>query len=416
MQMPAGTEKIGIDIYANGNAPKGSCIRAISQIDRTFFMLCRPALWKVLDLRRLPTAALGDFYGDSETLTRRYLRNLVQDLKTGVMIFRHPSRELTTVVEEQPAALERFLQVEKILCHEINPLRINTLEIELVLVGEWLDGYVPTCSHPLTARVLLSLSSLKNVQKFHIVSPVSLSLPENLLVQMVINMKNISSFTADNVGYEEITTASTEDTRTGETQHDEGADTPPQKPKATKLIEFLSDLKTLKILHMYDCLCVDYVWSEISWKSSLREIVLWRCPNLSHVALQRLSGQFSEGLKRIEVCTIGISEVEQIERNSPGYLWEMMQREHVSSFKSLRTLKLAGINMTEHLLRSFQDVPRLTRLDIDSPNIRAQSLFKFISKAPRLATLNCRVRGGAGSLDMIMHCLGRGVLLDESFY
>ncbi|KAI7950821.1 hypothetical protein MJO29_009495, partial [Puccinia striiformis f. sp. tritici] len=36
-----------ISLLLNGAAPRGSCTRTISQVDRTFFGICRPILWKV---------------------------------------------------------------------------------------------------------------------------------------------------------------------------------------------------------------------------------------------------------------------------------------------------------------------------------------------------------------------------------
>ncbi|KAA1131011.1 hypothetical protein PGTUg99_025271 [Puccinia graminis f. sp. tritici] len=408
-----GDEKISYELFSNGVAPRGSCIRAISQLDRAFFGLCRPILWKVLDLRMIPTAALSAFHG-FETLTKKYIQTFVREIKTEVMIVQQPFREVTVMEAKEPSEFERFFQIEKVL-RESNPVNIDTLELELVLVGRMLDGYVPTCSHPLTARPLLNLSRLKNVKKFHIASPISLSLPQNLLVQTVVNMKVLTSFSADNIGYEE--TVPHPETLGGIVTRQEGeTGDQSQEPPTSTLVGFLSNLKCLKSLKMYDSLCVDHTWSEMAWQSPLAEIVLLRCPNLSSLSLQRLSKNFNLSLRAMEVSTIGISEIEQIQTNSPGYLWEILQRQNTITFKKLRSLKLVGVNMGEHLLKFFHDSPKLRRVVIDSPNIRAQTLFKSLEKWPSLRDLDCRIRGGTGSLDLIMYCLTQGVFLDESFY
>ncbi|KAA1068472.1 hypothetical protein PGTUg99_024557 [Puccinia graminis f. sp. tritici] len=436
-----GDQKISYELFSNGVAPRGSCIKAISQLDRAFFGLCRPILWKVstrikflaptfpatvelmrlarrwdgiqpqvLDLRMIPTAALSAFHG-SETLTKKYIQTFVREIKTEVMIVQQP---VTVMEAKEPSEFERFFQIEKVL-RESNPANIDTLELELVLVGRLLDGYVPTCSHPLTARPLLNLSRLKNVKKFHIASPISLSLPQNLLVQAVVNMKVLTSFSADNIGYEE--TVPHPETLGGIVTRQEGeTGDQSQEPPTTTLVGFLSNLKCLKSLKMYDSLCVDHTWSEMAWQSPLAEIVLLRCPNLSSLSLQRLSKNFNLSLRAMEVSTIGISEIEQIQTNSPGYLWEILQRQNTITFKKLRSLKLVGVNMGEHLLKFFHDSPKLRRVVIDSPNIRAQTLFKSLEKWPSLRDLDCRIRGGTGSLDLIMYCLTQGVFLDESFY
>ncbi|OAV95839.1 hypothetical protein PTTG_12634 [Puccinia triticina 1-1 BBBD Race 1] len=408
---------IRFDIFSNGVAPRDSCIRTISQLDRVFFALCRPVLWKVFDLRKIPTTALGGFHG-SETLTKKYLRTFTRDIKTEVVVFQQPFRELIVMDDcKQPPEFDRFFHIERIL-KEIDPAAmIDTFDLELVLNGRLLDGFLPTCSHPLTARLLTSFAHLKNVKHFRIVSPISFSLPENLLVQTIINMKILTSFSAENIGYEEATSHPENlGIKTGNSQ-ERVTDDQTKQPTTTKLVEFLSNLKCLKSLRMYDSICVDHLWSEMTWQSSLREIVLRRCPNLSSLSLQRLSKKFHLSLRTVDVSTIGISEVEQIQTNyAPGYLWEILQRENTISFKKLRALKLVGINMGEHLLRSFQDSPKLRRVEIDSPNIRAQTLFNSIQQWPLLRELNCRIRGGSGSLDLIMYCLTQKVLLDESFY
>jgi hypothetical protein len=254
------------------------------------------------------------------------------------------------------------------------------------------------------------------VKKFHIASPISLSLPQNLLVQTVVNMKFLTSFSADNIGYEETMPPHSETPRGVVTRQEGESDDQTQQPPSTTLVGFLSNLKCLKSLRMYDSLCVDHTWSEMTWQSPLTEIVLLRCPNLSSLSLQRLSKNFYLSLRTMEVSTIGVSEIEQIQTNSPGYLWEILQRQNTVTFKKLRSLKLVGVNMGEHLLKFFHDSPKLRRVVIDSPNIRAQTLFKSLEKWPSLRDLDCRIRGGTGSLDLILYCLTRGVLLDESFY
>ncbi|KAH9461121.1 hypothetical protein Pst134EA_017431 [Puccinia striiformis f. sp. tritici] len=397
-----------ISLLLNGAAPRGSCTRTISQVDRTFFGICRPILWKILDLRKIPTAALSDFHG-AETLTTRYLQAFVREIKTEVMILRQPFGE-----DIQEPEFERFAHMEKIL-HETDPARIYTLKVELVLIGRFLEGYLPTCSHPLTARLLSTLSRLKNVKHFQIVSPASLSVPQNMLVYTVINMKTLTSFSAENIGYEEPMTQTERLETLARAQEGEN-DSQLQQPTPRSLVEFLPELKCLKSLRMYNSLCVDHRWSEASWQSPLTGLVVRRCPNLSSIAMQRFLKKFYLSLEKMDVSIIGISEMEQIQTNSSGYTWEIIQHETLISFKKLSSIKLVGINMGEHFLKSFQDSPGLRKVEIDSPNIRVQTLFELLRKWPLLRKINCRVRGGQGSLDLILYCFTHKIVLDECFY
>lgn len=426
-QPPEKEERIGEEIFANGNAPKDGCVRAISQLDSTFFSLCRPILWKVLDLRKLPTSALSGFHEGGEggeRLSRKYLRTLVQHVKTEVIIFHEPLQEedeLRRTVGEPPQArrrgeLARFLELETVLCEDMeDPGRIGVLELELVLRGKWFDGYTPTCTHPLARRLFAQLARFANVRLFNLVCPVSLSVPENLLVDCLQNMALLTSLAADNISYAEA--------RAHAREADDQEHPAKPRPPLRRLAACLAELKSLRSLRMFDSVCVDDVWSEMRWQTPLAEMELVRCGNLSSLGVQRLAEKFGGTLGRLRVWTVGQSEREQIESHqmSSGsstslYRWEILQRDRRPCFPNLRSLALVGTHIPEQLLRSFQHSPRLASLRIDSPAIRANALFTFIRNSKRLRSLNSRVRGGPGSIDVIMYCLSHAILLDESFY
>lgn len=385
---------------------------------------------QVLDLRKLPTTALSDFHDITEgceTLSRKYLRTMVEQVKTEVIIFHEPlvehEEQMTVGPNSRRAELERFLQLELVLSQDMDPRQIEVLELELVLRGEWLDGYTPTCTHPLSRRLFSHLSRFTNVKIFNIVCPVSLSIPENLLVETLRNMNVLSSLAADNISYREEGRAPGEAELGTDDDEEQRHHHQLKRAPRSRLAECLAELKSLRSLRMYDSLCVDDVWSEIQWQTPIAEMELVRCVNLSSLAMQRFTRQFEERLGRMTMCTMGQSEREQIESESmmstsesSVYLWELLQRENRPFFQNLRSLKLVGINMCEHLLKSFQHSPRLVTLHVDSPIIRAKALLSFIRHAKRLRALNCRVRGGPGSLDVIMYCLSHAILLDESFY
>lgn len=391
-------------------------MNALSQVDKTFFRLCRPLLWQVLDLRKMSTAALAELW-NSRFLTEMSLKDLIRQVKSEVAVFQKPLPCFPIHTMELPE-VKRLSYVRNIL-QDISDAQIHTLELEVILAGSLIGESSLTCSNPSTSNLIGTLSRFKNVKDFRIVSRVPLHFPENLIVKTIVNMKNLTSFSAHNVGYQDPLSSGRgvarnhSDNAAGSEKDETGNIV---RHSESILADSLSQLKGLKTLKMYDSTCVDHLWGELMWQPQLTEIVLQRCPNLSDFSLQRFSQQFSLSLKRMDISTIGISERLQIQLGLPGFLWNMTQSDSKISFRSLRRLRLVGTDMTELTLRSFQDSPRLKRIIIDSPNVRAETLGRSIESWSLIKEVNCRVRGGPGSLDMIVNCSRRGIELNESFY
>ncbi|POW04760.1 hypothetical protein PSHT_11110 [Puccinia striiformis] len=282
---------------------------------------------KILDLRKIPTAALSDFHG-AETLTTRYLQAFVREIKTEVMILRQPFGE-----DIQQPEFERFAHMEKIL-QETDPARIYTLKVELVLIGRFLEGisaHMLTSPHCTSAVDSISVEERKTFSNS--LACLALCSAEHNAWKLSINGS--------------------------------GRATLPESFKhcnATIPEEILSFLG--------EDGCVDY-------------------------------RNFGDGANPDKFVRIH---------------WEIIQHETLISFKKLSSIKLVGINMGEHFLKSFQDSPGLRKVQIDSPNIRVQTLFELLRKWPLLRKINCRVRGGQGSLDLILYCFTHKIVLDECFY
>ncbi|EGF98742.1 uncharacterized protein MELLADRAFT_113300 [Melampsora larici-populina 98AG31] len=85
-------------------------------------------------------------------------------------------------------------------------------------------------------------------------------------------------------------------------------------------------------------------------------------------------------------------------------------------FTQLTHLVLSGFSLEEDVLFLFKSCPLVMNASIHSPNIRAHSVTSLIKYWPQLSTLDVNVRGGKGSIDLILYCSRNGIQLDEAFY
>ncbi|KAG0150722.1 hypothetical protein CROQUDRAFT_676496 [Cronartium quercuum f. sp. fusiforme G11] len=86
------------------------------------------------------------------------------------------------------------------------------------------------------------------------------------------------------------------------------------------------------------------------------------------------------------------------------------------SFPLLSSLEISGFSQEEDILTIFKKSPLLKTGIFNSPNIRVSTVTKLIKGWSNLSFLDVNVRGGGGSIDLILYCSRKGIQLDEAFY
>ncbi|KAH9824797.1 hypothetical protein DFH28DRAFT_941755 [Melampsora americana] len=188
--------------------------------------------------------------------------------------------------------------------------------------------------------------------------------------------------------------------------------------KMHDLGQYLVQSSNLKQLSLTNADCVDQSWSMLPWKSTKIESLNFRnCLHLSPKCFKSILKKLQHSLRYCVYSHVRSSELEILQAELQVELTQIQplpSEEFI--FTQLTHLALSGFSLEEDVLSAFKNCPLVNNAIIHSPNIRAHSVTSMIKSWSKLSNLNVNVRGGNGSMDLILHCFRKHIQLDEAFY
>lgn len=294
---------------------------------------------------------------------------------------------------------------------------IKKIELNLAFLPPVQDSTRPIVHHPLTQQTLDCISKFQNLNTFCITTDTHLKVPEDMVLRAIRQMTRLESISLDNISKR---CEATNFVYLGSTQlHSQQINSTDQSGRCKEhgLGQYLSQSSTLKDLSLTNSDCVDQNWSRLPWESTKIDSINFRnCLHLSPKCFQSMLKKLQHTLKYCVYFHTRSSELELLHTELGPTDTDTSIPPEEFFFTQLTHLVLSGFSLEEDILFLFKECPLVMNAIIHSPNIRAHSVTSLIKSWPQLSTLDVNVRGGKGSMDLILHCSKNGIQLDEAFY
>lgn len=310
------------------------------------------------------------------------------------------------LLEEQRRPFRWVRNVNQTLNEAAKCTCITKVQMKLCGIPQLEDSLQPIAPHQMTCETLECISKLKSVESLGINTVVPLRIPEGMVLKAIRNMKYLQSVSLQNISHQQESVAQI---------HIKNDNQNNDVHCQADLGGFLSGLQDLIVLRMANCNCVDKRWGEVEWRSrSISTVSFNHCLALSSKTLKSILKQFQPSLRNLEYCHVKVPEIDR--PRFPTEPLDIIIPSQKLTFPQLEILKLSGFSLDEQVIKIFEYSPKLSIAKINSPNIRAQMLAATLKHWGKLCFLESNVRGGPGSMDLILYCGRKGINLDEAFY
>ncbi|WAQ91571.1 hypothetical protein PtA15_14A455 [Puccinia triticina] len=258
----------------------------LALVDRTFYELCSPSNWKMLDLKNAKNKTFKLLINDILPHQASKVRSLTVKLEFSV---RDSSRR-QAAANAKPLGLitDGF---EKGRFGEILKLCANLTELKVVLEHH-LDEFdlfnpAPTALHP--------IAQLTNLTYIHFVNHTEEeSFKEEYLVDLIRNMVHLVHIRLDRIAASFPTCDFCECPNS-------------VQPVLPPLAVHLASLSSLRFIDFSMVDSFDWGWSKMEWKGALEGITLHRNTQLSFRALHRFCSLFQDSLVSLSLCDVPLS-------------------------------------------------------------------------------------------------------------
>ncbi|KAG0145324.1 hypothetical protein CROQUDRAFT_658761 [Cronartium quercuum f. sp. fusiforme G11] len=165
----------------------------------------------------------------------------------------------------------------------------------------------------------------------------------------------------------------------------------------------LGRLSRLKVIELTNCPSINSWWDNERWTGPIQSLKLCNCSGLSSEMLAVTLRQLGTRLEHLELFNCITPD--------NGKCLGQIQMPY------LRSMQLAVSPLPRNLMDALViGAPQLSRLTLISNYTTPVEILDYLRSWPRLNQLKCKLKGGEGSLDLIIHCFHRQIDLEESFY
>ncbi|KAG0144431.1 hypothetical protein CROQUDRAFT_672352 [Cronartium quercuum f. sp. fusiforme G11] len=371
-------------------------LKSVCLVNSTFYELCRPYLWKKLDLEGFTIAKLEEISKEVIPKHSEYIRSIWWRVTFPEL------NEFEEMFEEEEEKIHLEWGTEKrskLLFNILNQCK-RLIEIDIDL-----HPLIPNLNSS-THKFIEPISKLTNLTILSLTAPDdNLPFTEEFLIRILKDLNLLESFTCSRISSSSPNILSLNDQSTNF-----------QSPLGLHL----SNLPNLKHLDLTNADCIDLSWCKLNWRNSIEKLTLEDCNRISLKVLKEILKLFHNSLKILELDNVPFYEDHQFNVNTMNLL--------VNDLNDLKNLKynfnlpnLKHLFLSTYLsidfLKSFSNCKNLKKLSLDEFNSltkdELESLLKDKLIWPELDSLEITRQTGffsEGEIESLeVYCHGIGI-------